>query len=56
MTYQIYIKCLKKPNWREADQLAIYKAQPRSWTRGNREQIQSSSIVEGMVSIHVVCE
>ena len=33
-------KVVKNPNWQEADQLAIYKAQPRSCTRGNREQIQ----------------
>ena len=30
----------KNPKWEEADQLAIYKAHPRSWTRGNREQTQ----------------
>ena len=30
----------KKPNWREADQLAIEKVQQRSWFRGNWEQIQ----------------
>ena len=33
-------KVLENPNWQEAGQLAIYTAQPRSWTRGVREQIQ----------------
>ena len=31
---------VKNPNWQEADHLAIYRAQLRSWTRGNQEQIQ----------------
>lgn len=33
--------CFKIPNWLEADQVAAYKAQHRSWTRGNREQINT---------------
>ncbi len=28
---------VKNPNWQEADQLAIYKAWSRLWTRDNRE-------------------
>ena len=31
---------LENPNWQEADWLTMYTAQPRSWTRGDREQIQ----------------
>ena len=30
----------KNPNWQEADQLTDCKVRPRSWTQGNREQIQ----------------
>ena len=28
---------LENPNWQEADQWAIYTAQPRSWTRGKNK-------------------
>ena len=31
---------LENLNWQEADQLAMYTAQLRSWPRGDREQIQ----------------
>ena len=33
-------KVFENPNWKEADQLAFYKAQPKSWTWGHQEQIQ----------------
>ena len=43
--FQINMKCWQEnPNWQEADQLAIYTVQLRSWTweggGGNWEQIQ----------------
>ena len=40
--FQINMKCWQEnPNWQEADQLAIYTVQLRSWTcGGDWEQIQ----------------
>ena len=40
-------KVLENPNWQGADQLVIYTAQLRSWTRGDREQIQEM-VVRGL--------
>ena len=36
-------KFTKSPNWKEANQLAIYKAQPKSWTRNYREMTKTYS-------------
>ena len=37
---QIELNRVKNPNWREANQLAIYKHGRGIWTRDYREQIQ----------------
>ena len=39
-------KVVKNPNWLQADQLALHRAKPRSWTRGNREQIPGGGGLE----------
>ena len=56
---------VKNPNWLEADQLAIYKAWPRIWTRDDRETNPASDRVEGLnpgppdyktSALKIVCE
>ena len=42
------LNIVKIPNWQEADQLAIYKASPRIWTRDYRETNPASSRVEAL--------
>ncbi len=37
---------IKNPNWQKVDQLAIYKACPRIWTRDDRETNPASGRVE----------
>ena len=39
---------VKNPNWQEADQLAIYKAWPRIWTRDYRETNPAGGRVDAL--------
>ena len=45
---------VKNPNWQEADQLSIYKAWPRIWTRDDRVQIANQSYLEVSVKIVIM--
>ena len=38
---------VKNPNWQEEDQLSIYKARPRIWTRDYRETTPASDVQGG---------
>ena len=40
MNDELTNKVFKNLSWLEGDQLAVYKAQPMSWTGGNQEPIQ----------------